>query len=155
MSSLQAPSGVGVVISANSDCLVSPYPLTSRIVAHLEKVHGFTCSRSLALGDLKRASITNILRVLRSIRCGRLWVVVSEHNFQPYLPLILLLAALTRAHFIQVTDYSGTAYRVARARILIFEPLRLLWGSVRGLLTLLKVRRETERLLRAPLAKTA
>ena len=95
--------------AGGSDCLFSAYPLTGTIVARLEQSLGLASPSVLVLGTLKRNSIREIVRAIRNVRCGTLWIVVSDHNYQPYLPLFLLLGALTRAGTIRVVDYSGTA----------------------------------------------
>ena len=139
--------------SPGSDFLMSAYPLTSRIVSQLEAAHGFQSRGTVVLGELKRETIGGILRALRGVRCRTLWLVVSEHNFQPYLPFLLLLAALTRARSIRVTDFAGTTYAAGRPRILLREPVRLLLGSARGFASLLRVRRVLDEILMNPPAK--
>lgn len=139
-----------VPVGGSSDHLISVYPLTDRVVAALEQACGFRGARALVLGELKRSRVRDILRALRAIRCDTLWVVVSEHNYQPYLPLLLLLASLTRAGAIRVTDYAGVARPRNRLGIWVREPSRLLAGSLRGLMTLWRLGRDVAKILRSP-----
>src|SRR5206468_4898772 len=85
------------------------------------------------LTQLRRTPPRMIYKQLRSIRCDILWIVVSNHGYQPFLSILLLMGSLTRARRIRVTDFLGEYYSVTRFHIIACEPFRMLLGSLLGL----------------------
>jgi glycosyltransferase involved in cell wall biosynthesis len=131
-----------------SHVLLSAYPLTHEIVQQVARRQEMGSSDAVCLGDLKRHSLTGIYRALRRISADHVWVVVSDHGFQPVLPVLILLAALTRGRKLHVTDFSGSSHTVSRTAVVLREPLKLLWGSLHGLLCVWVAHREARRLMR-------
>jgi glycosyltransferase involved in cell wall biosynthesis len=128
--------------------MISVYPVTGRIIRQLEEVGGVSFETKLTLGELKRQSIPGVVKALRRLREETVWVTISDHNYQPNLPLLLVLAAFTRARRLRVVDFMGIAYQVTRWRVLFVEPLRMAVGTVKGFLSLCRAYREARRLLR-------
>ena len=128
------------------DIAFSTYPITQRITDVIEQQQKITLQKTVVLGELKRHSIPGIFGALRDLRCERLWVVVSDHNYQPLLPLLTILAALTRADTLKVVDFSGTAYPFSRTAALACRPFSLLAASLRGLLAVWQTSQESVRL---------
>jgi glycosyltransferase involved in cell wall biosynthesis len=132
--------------------LLSAYPLTRGIIESIKRGAPDKTTRSVCLGDLKRNSIADIFRTLRQM--GRpdleLWVVVSDHNYQPYLQIMLLLASLVPAEKYSVVDFGGEKYVTSRWKIWAVAPWKLLLGTVRGLWSLGRAAFESMRLGKAP-----
>lgn len=129
-----------------SNIAFSTYPVTQRIIESIEQKHSISLNKTVVLGELKRQSIPEIYHALRQLRCERLWVVVSDHNYQPLLPLLLILAALTKARTIKVVDFNGETYTISRLRILMCKPLSIVVASLCGFLAIWKTSIESKTL---------
>ncbi len=79
--------------------LFSAYPLTREVIGRVAGSAAHGTVESVCLGELKRSSPVAIARALATMGGPELslWIVVSDHNYQPYLNLMLLLASLVRA----------------------------------------------------------
>lgn len=132
--------------------LLSAYPLTRGIVERVEQGDSEAATEAVCLGDLKRSSPVEIFRALRQLggRDTQLWVVVSDHNYQPYLQVMLLLASFVPATSYSVVDYAGEKYRTNRLQIFLAAPWQLLWGTLRGAWSLGCAATECGRLYKAP-----
>lgn len=131
-----------------SHVLLSAYPLTREIVQQITQSHGIVASEAICLGDLKRHSLIGIYRALREISADHIWIVVSDHGFQPMLSVLTLLSALTRGRRLHVTDFSGNSHAVSRTAAALREPIKLFQGSFDGLLCVWRAHREAHRLTR-------
>lgn len=131
-----------------SHILISAYPITNQIRGRIEKGRGITAEKTISLGELKRRSLFGLIKEVRRINCCELWVVVSDHNYQPYLPLLTLIAALTSARAIRVVDFEGKSYAKSRLAIICLEPIKLGLGSLFGLLALARSGLRSRQLMR-------
>jgi len=145
---------VGVVCDRHGDkvsesrWLLSLYPLSTELRERLEHLIGSSFTGTCSATEFKRLTPLGLLRALREIRAEELWLAVSDHDYQPLLPLLLVVAGLTRARRLVVTDFEGRRYRRSPLSVRTVEPLRILWGSVRGLAAVGAARREVSALLR-------
>jgi hypothetical protein len=137
-----------VMHARESHVLLSAYPLTHGIVQQIAVGQDVAVTGAVCLGDLKRRSLAGIYRALRKIRADHVWVVISDRGFQPMLPILTLLAALTRGRKLHVIDFSGNGHSVSRAAIMLREPLKLLWGTFVGLLCVWRANHEASGLAR-------
>lgn len=115
----------------------STYPITRGILSTLEKSANISIGKTVLLGELKKQSVQGIYIALRRLSCDTLWIIVNEHNYQPMLPILLILSSLTRAEIIRVVDFKGCHYPISRFRIFVTEPPRLLLATIKGLLIIL------------------
>ncbi|MEE9926780.1 glycosyltransferase family 4 protein [Microvirgula aerodenitrificans] len=131
--------------------LLSAYPLTRGIIERIETGQKDAETRALCLGELKKNSPKAIFNVLQKLGSSNLelWVVISDHNYQPYLHIMLLLASLVPAKRYYVVDYYGEGYEVNRLKIWMTVPWRLLWGSINGAWALRQADVATRRLMGA------
>lgn len=74
-------------------------------------------------------------------------MIVSDHNYQPLLPILLLLSCITRAGKIVVVDFSGKYYPAPRMRILLASPIQLAVATVSGIAMIFRASRECDKLL--------
>jgi glycosyltransferase involved in cell wall biosynthesis len=130
--------------------LLAAYPVPEAVRLQVEGACGVRFAEVRSLGELKRLGPLGILKALRRIRVDELWLLVSDHNFQPLLPLLLLVSAATAARRLRVSDFAGTSYAVSRLSIFVREPARLAFWTVRGFLALVATDREARKLLAAP-----
>jgi glycosyltransferase involved in cell wall biosynthesis len=138
-----------------SHALLSAYPLTREIIQQIARDQDMVASDTVCLGDLKRRSLIGIYRALREISADHVWIVISDRGFQPMLPVLILLAALTRGRKLHVADFSGNNHVVSRASILLREPIKLVWGSCHGLLCVWRAYREARSLAHSRRMPTA
>lgn len=130
--------------------LLSTYPLTRGIIEQIEKNTSVVQSKAICLGELKRNSPLAIFKELRKLGSKDLevWVIVSDHNYQPYLQIMLLLASIIKSGKYFVCDYSGEKYNISRLNIWLTTPWKLLLGSVNGLWALCTADKATKRLMK-------
>jgi len=94
--------------------LLSSYPLSSETFA---RIGGRQGRQLLTLSELRLLPVARLLRALRGVQAETLRVVVQEPSERAVLPLMLLLAALTRSGGIEVHDLqAGTTRAVHRLR---------------------------------------
>jgi glycosyltransferase involved in cell wall biosynthesis len=133
-----------------AEAIFSVYPITKGILQQLEQATGVAFAAPTSFGELKREPVLRILRILRRVRSDAAWIAVSDHNYQPYLPLLLILGALTGTRRLKVVDFSGKVYETNRWRVFLREPLHLAIGSVKGFLALGNAYRAARALLSEP-----
>jgi len=127
--------------------LLAAYPITDAVRRRVERSAGIRFGEVRSLGELKSLGPRALLRALRGMRAEELWLLVSDHNFQPLLPLLLLLGALTSARRLRVADFGGSSFPVARSAVFWLEPARLARWTVRGLIDLAVTDRLARKLL--------
>ncbi len=139
-------------MNARQRLLLSTYPLTKEILCRIEDKMGSAQTRALCLGELKKNSLSQIVTALR--RLGHqdleLIVVISDHNYQPWLHILLTLASFISARCYLVSDFMGNYYRVTRTRIWLSAPWKLLYGTLRGIYSLLRASIDIRLLLSQP-----
>lgn len=135
-------------MTREANLLFSAYPVSLRLRRRLEERCGVRFTVGRTLSELKRLSSLGLIRHLTGLRADTLWILVSDRGYQPFLPLLRLLASLTRARRLRVLDAGGSSQAVGRTAILLLDPLRIAYGSLSGLWSLARVRREVARLLR-------
>lgn len=133
-----------------AEAIFSVYPITKGILQKLEQATGVAFAAPTSFGELKREPPLRILGILRRVRSEATWIAVSDHNYQPYLPLLLILGALTRTRRLKVVDFSGKVYETNRWRVFLWEPLHLGIGSLRGFSALWNAYRAARALLGEP-----
>ncbi len=132
--------------------LFSAYPLTKEVMGRVTGAAAYGAVESVCLGELKRSSPVAIARALAKMGGPELslWIVVSDHNYQPYLNLMLLLASLVRARSYDVVDYAGLRQPTSRVAIWLFSPWRLIWGSIQGAWAVYRADRASRSLAQLP-----
>src|SRR5688572_1687805 len=104
-----------VVSVKERQAFLSIYPLTDRITNNIKRECNIETANRFSLADIARErSLSLVLGALRRIDGKCLWLVISDHNYQPMLPLMLVLAFFTRARDIRVVDFAGQSYPVSR-----------------------------------------
>jgi glycosyltransferase involved in cell wall biosynthesis len=129
--------------------LLAAYPITDAVRRRVEEAGGARFTEVRSLGELKSVGLWGLLTALRKMGAEELWLLVSDHNFQPLLPLLLILGAVTSARRLRVVDFGGTSYPVTRSTVFLREPARLVFWTVLGLLSLAVTARGARRLLAA------
>lgn len=134
--------------SSTNNRLFSVYPLTRNIIMRIGNNFTGSGMRAICLGEIKQSSPFKIFSALREMggKGITLWVVVSDHGYQPYLQIMLLLASLVWAERYFVVDYSGEKYEITRLEIWATAPWKLLWGTMRGVWALACAARESKSL---------
>lgn len=94
--------------------ILSSYPLTRDSLAVLGGASSLT---ALTLSELRKLPVPQLLAALRATRGSFLTVVVQESSERAVLPLMLTLAALSRAERLQVRDLAaGTVKPISRMK---------------------------------------
>lgn len=128
---------------------LAPYPLSATFRAQLEDEIGGP-TEILVLPELRRLGTLTLLRRLRSMG-GRCMLPLEDPTSETLLPILEILAALTRARETWVVRADGSQERSSRLRGL-FHAGELLAASADVQAALLQARRTVDRLLREPRA---
>lgn len=132
-----------------SDTVVlSNYPLSKPYRARLEGVLGGAPSYRV-LGELRQAGMAALIRQLWAIRAERLCVAFEDPSTRALLPVMRILAALTRAGRFEVVDESLDVQRFGRVSALGASIL-LVWESVLAACSVACAKVELARLQREP-----
>lgn len=119
--------------------IISAYPIPKNILDEMSKSKDIRNFSTLTLGQLRSLGILKILLHLRKLECERLFIAISDFNYQPLLPIILLLSLLIPSSQVFLIDFKSTIRRILKIKILIFEPFKLLLGSVIGIFNLFRI----------------
>jgi glycosyltransferase involved in cell wall biosynthesis len=127
------------------------YPLSSQYRRQFEESIG-SAPRYLQISELRRQSLTQMIRALRGLRAERLFLPIEHVESNAILPVLELVASIATAERIEVV--SPTLKRAQVSRLRAFSSLtRLLaasvasgWGALRSRVELGKLMR-TERML--------
>jgi glycosyltransferase involved in cell wall biosynthesis len=137
-------------VSQSDQILLSAYPISDELRERVGETAAVRFAGCVSISELQALGLFRILAALRGIEAETLWILVSDFGYQPFLPLLRVLASLTRARRLRVVDFEGVSISTSRVHTLLLDPTRLAWWSLKGILTLFSVRREAEQLLRTP-----
>jgi glycosyltransferase involved in cell wall biosynthesis len=125
---------------------LTPYPLSRDFGARLDELAGEEVE-VVRLAELRRLGATDLVRRLRGLR-GRCFLPVEDENAAALLPVLELLATLSRASTIEVLDPSLAPNRVSRAQAAL-SSASIVTASLDAQLALARTRRTITRLLEA------
>jgi glycosyltransferase involved in cell wall biosynthesis len=128
--------------------VLSNYPLSGPFRRRLEEVLGVNPAY-LSVSELRDRSIRRLLLALVRIHGDRLTVAVEEESSNALLPVLSMLASVTRAQSLQLVDASLQPRSLSRARVAA-AALQLGWESVLAAGSLLRARRDLRSLLAEP-----
>ncbi|HEY7996434.1 MAG TPA: glycosyltransferase family 4 protein [Steroidobacteraceae bacterium] len=139
--------------AAGAHVVLSNYPLSRDFRLRIEE-HCGAGIRHLNISELRQVSLLNLLRGLWRIRAANLSVATEDEASAALLPILELLAALTRARRLETIDRQLERRPFSRARAAL-HGAHLAAASLRALLDLLLTRVRLQRLIRAPRAEAA
>jgi glycosyltransferase involved in cell wall biosynthesis len=125
----------------------SCYPLTADFRAALGRFGA--ADEAITLSNLRALPLPRILSTLRRTVAERIWVVVGEPTERSLLPILLMLAALTRAGRVELVDLpTGEIRTVPRLRALtgVMHSIR---ATLAGRYAKVRAEIETRQLMRA------
>ena len=130
--------------------VLSPYPLSRQSAARLQTA---VQTEYLTLSELRLQPPRQILAKLRALRSEQLRIVLQEDSERAVLPLMLTLAALTRARALHVDNLvDGSTRQVGRVRALL-GGLGIVAATLSGRWTIQRLGALSRRLLaEAPLS---
>lgn len=134
--------------SAAQQVVLSNYPLSRSFKQRLEERYG-NALRLINVAELRQVSLLNLLSHLRGIRAECLSVATEDEASAALLPILELMAALTRARRLQTLDLSLRAQSFSRVRA-AWHAVRLAFESARAVFDLLISQRQLRRLERLP-----
>lgn len=112
--------------------IFSSYPLSKAAVVSLRPEPD---TRYLTLNELRLQPLSRMLRSMRRIDDDALRVVVQEPSERAVMPLMLVLASLTRVRQVELHDLADSKVaRIGRARAAL-GALGVVWASLSGLVT--------------------
>jgi len=132
--------------------ILSSYPLSKSALVSLRPEPS---TRYLTLNELRLQPLTRMLKSMRRIDGDALRVVVQEPSERAVMPLMLLLASLTRARHVELHDLADRRVaRIGRARAAL-GALGVVWASLSGQFTTWRLAWLCARLKRQPLLSNA
>lgn len=127
--------------------ILSSYPLSRDFRDKLARHFGATL-RFLDVVELRRSSIGRLLRELRSVRADLLSVAIEDESGNSTLPMLAVVAAVTRAKQLQWIGPQLMATRMSRFLAAVYA-LRIVVESMLGALEFHRSRRELHALKEA------
>src|SRR5579863_3601102 len=128
--------------------VLSNYPLSRAFKQRLEQSYG-SALRLINVAELRQVSFMNLLTHLRAITAPCLSVATEDEASTALLPILELMAALTRAKHLQTLDSGLNVKPFSRSRA-AWHALRLAVESVRAAGDLLVSQWQLRRLERQP-----
>ncbi|AOW24547.1 hypothetical protein [Sphingomonas melonis] len=123
----------------------SCYPLTTDLTRAL--AHFGPTDEALTLSNLRALPLARLWSTLRRTAPDRIRVVLGEPTERTLLPILLMLAALTRASRIEVVDLATAEVRTVPRIRALFGIWHSIAASVAGQLAKLEAERRTKALM--------
>lgn len=128
--------------------VLSTYPLSLPYRAALERECGCEFNY-LTLTGLRSQPLFSMVRQLFSLRAAELRIAIEDESSRALLPILGLLASISRARSLIVVDALRTTERLSRWQVAVWMQ-RLAWESTRAAASMQRARRQLHRLLRQP-----
>ncbi len=132
--------------------VLSNYPLSRAFKQRLEERYG-SAFRLINVAELRQVSLWNLLSQLRAIRTSCLSVATEDESSTALLPILELMAVLTRATHLQTLDANLQTKPFNRARA-AWHALRLVVESAHAAFDLCVSQLQLRRLRRQPRCAT-
>ncbi len=137
-----------MIDSVEQQVVLSNYPLSRAFKQRLEERYGGAL-RLINVAELRQVSFVNLISHLRAIRADCLSVATEDEASTALLPILELMAALTRAKRLQTLDSGLQVKPFSRSRA-AWHAVRLATESARAAIDLCASQWQLRRLIRLP-----
>jgi glycosyltransferase involved in cell wall biosynthesis len=136
-----------IQMRSGNSYVLSTYPLSKEFRTRLEDDIQVS-PLYLSIADLRQRSAWRVLNTLLSLGADTLFLAMEDESGSGALPILQILAFVTRAHSVQLINPQVTRSSVSNRQILkSFSGFA--WASIRNYAVMLRAKREVARLLQS------